>query len=193
MEHALPVLPFSMDALAPVISRETIDYHYGRHHAAYAANLNKLITGTEFENLTLEEIIRKAPAGGIFNNAAQVWNHSFYWQCLTPEAGGDPSGALAEAIKKEFASFAKFKEQFSKTAVGTFGSGWVWLVKGKDGKLAVESTSNAATPLTEGKKPLLTCDVWEHAYYIDYRNNRAGYVEAFWRVVNWTFVENNFM
>jgi Fe-Mn family superoxide dismutase len=191
MEHKLPALPFAMDALTPVISKETLEYHYGKHHAAYVANLNKLILGTEFESLGLEEIVRKAPAGGIFNNAAQIWNHSFYWQCLAPKAGGEPSGALAEAIKKEFGSFDLFKEQFTKAAVTTFGSGWAWLVKNKDGKLTIESTSNAGTPLKDGKMPLLTCDVWEHAYYIDYRNNRAGYVEAFWKLVNWKAVEKN--
>ena len=191
MEHKLAVLPFAIDALAPIISKETLEYHYGKHHAAYVANLNKLISGTEFENLALEEIVKKAPAGGIFNNAAQVWNHSFYWQCLAPKAGGEPAGAVADAIKKEFGSFAQFREQFSKAAVTTFGSGWAWLVKNKDGKLAIESTGNAGTPLKDGKKPLLTCDVWEHAYYVDYRNNRAGYVEAFWKLVNWKFVEQN--
>lgn len=191
MEHKLPALPFAMDALTPVISKETLEYHYGKHHAAYVANINKLVPGTEFENLSLEEIVKKAPAGGIFNNAAQVLNHSFYWQCLAPKAGGEPAGALADAIKKEFGSFAQFKEQFSKAAVTAFGSGWAWLVKNRDGKLAIESTSNAGTPLKDGRKPLLTCDVWEHAYYIDYRNNRAGYVEAFWKLVNWKFVEQN--
>ena len=191
MEHKLAVLPFAIDALAPVISKETLEYHYGKHHAAYVTNLNKLIAGTEFENLQLDEIVKKAPAGGIFNNAAQVGTHSFYWQCLAPKAGGEPAGALADAIKKEFGSFAQFKELFSKTAVTTFGSGWAWLVKNKDGKLAIESTGNAGTPLKDGRKPLLTCDVWEHAYYIDYRNNRAGYVEAFWKLVNWKFVEQN--
>ncbi|MBN2188470.1 MAG: superoxide dismutase [Chitinispirillaceae bacterium] len=193
MEHKLPALPFAMDALEPVISKETLEYHYGKHHAAYVANLNKLIAGTEFENLGLEEIVKKAPAGGIFNNAAQVWNHSFYWQCLAPkDGGGEPSGALADAIKKEFGSFAQFKEQFTKAAVTTFGSGWAWLVRNKEGKLAIESTGNAGTPIRDGKKALLTCDVWEHAYYIDYRNNRAGYVEAFWKLVNWKSVEQKF-
>ena len=191
MEHKLPALPYAMDALAPVISKETLEYHYGKHHAAYVANLNKLIPGTEFENLPLEEIVRKSPAGGIFNNAAQIWNHSFYWQGLAPESGGEPVGVVADAINKEFGSFAQFKEQFTKAAVTTFGSGWAWLVKNKDGKLIIESTSNAGTPLKDGRKPLLTCDVWEHAYYIDYRNNRAGYVEAFWKLVNWKFVEQN--
>lgn len=191
MEHKLPALPFAMDALAPVISKETLEYHYGKHHAAYVTNLNKLIVGTEFESLPLEEIIKKSPSGGIFNNAAQIWNHTFYWQGLAPKSGGEPAGAVAEAIRKNFGSFDKFKEQFTKTAVTTFGSGWAWLVKTSDGKLSIESTSNAGTPLKDGRKPLLTCDVWEHAYYIDYRNNRAGYVEAFWKLVNWKFVAQN--
>ncbi len=150
-----------------------------------------MIPGTEFENLSLEDIVKKA-SGGIFNNAAQVWNHTFYWNCLAPKAGGEPTGALAEAINKTFGSFAAFKEKFSTTAVGTFGSGWAWLVKNADGSLAIESTSNAANPMTAGKKPLLTCDVWEHAYYIDYRNARPKYVEAFWNLVNWNFVAANF-
>ena len=191
MEHKLPDLPYAKDALAPYISPETLEYHYGKHHAAYVTNLNKLIPGTEFENLSLEDIIKKS-SGGIFNNAAQVWNHTFYWNCLAPKAGGEPTGALAEAINKTFGSFAAFKEKFSTTAVGTFGSGWAWLVKNPDGSLAIESTSNAANPMTAGKKPLLTCDVWEHAYYIDYRNARPKYVEAFWNLVNWNFVSQNF-
>ena len=190
MEHKLPELPFAKDALAPVISAETIEYHYGKHHATYVANLNKLIPGTEFENLTLEQIVKKA-TGGLFNNAAQVWNHTFYWNCLSPKGGGEPTGALADAITKNFGSFAQFKEKFSNTAVTTFGSGWAWLVKNSDGSLAIESTSNAGTPVTTGKKPLLTCDVWEHAYYIDYRNARAGYVEKFWKLANWVFVAEN--
>lgn len=190
MEHQLPELPYAKDALAPYLSAETIEYHYGKHHAAYVANLNKLIVGTEFENLPLEEIIKKS-SGAIFNNAAQTWNHTFYWNCLAPNAGGEPTGALAEAINKAFGSFAAFKEKFTATAVGTFGSGWAWLVKNPDGSLAIVSTSNAGCPLTEGKKPLLTCDVWEHAYYIDYRNARPKYVEAFWNLVNWTFVASN--
>jgi Fe-Mn family superoxide dismutase len=190
MEHKLPELPFSKDALAPHISAETLEYHYGKHHAAYVANLNKLIPGTEFEKMTLEEIIKKA-AGGVFNNAAQIWNHTFYWNCLSPKGGGEPGGALADAIKKSFGSFAQFKEKFTSAAVTTFGSGWAWLVKNSDGSLAVESTSNAENPLKKGKTALLTCDVWEHAYYIDYRNARAAYVEAFWKLVNWKFVEKN--
>jgi Fe-Mn family superoxide dismutase len=190
MEHKLPELPYAKDALAPGISAETIEYHYGKHHKAYVDNLNKLIPGTEFEKMSLEEIVKKA-SGGIFNNAAQDWNHSFYWNCLSPKAGGEPAGALANAINKNFGSFAQFKEKFSNTAVTTFGSGWAWLVKNSDGTLSIESSSNAGNPLKDGKKALLTCDVWEHAYYIDYRNARAKYVEAFWNLVNWKFVEQN--
>jgi Fe-Mn family superoxide dismutase len=190
MEHKLPDLPYPKNALAPVISEETLEYHHGKHHNAYVTNLNKLIKGTEFENMALEDIIKKAP-GGIFNNAAQHWNHSFYWKCLSPKGGGDPKGKLAESINKSFGSFASFKEKFSAAAIGTFGSGWAWLVKNPDGSLVIESTSNAANPMTAGKKPILTCDVWEHAYYIDYRNNRAGYVEAFWKIVNWDFAASN--
>lgn len=191
MEHKLPELPYAKDALAPTISAETIEYHYGKHHNTYVVNLNKLIPGTEFENLSLEDIVKKS-SGGIFNNAAQVWNHTFYWHCLSPKGGGEPSGALADAINKTFGSFASFKEKFTATAVGTFGSGWGWLVKNNDGSLALESTSNAGTPLKDGKQALLTCDVWEHAYYIDYRNARPNYVEAFWKLVNWDFVSQNF-
>lgn len=187
MEHKLPELTYAKDALLPHISAETLEFHYGKHHATYVTNLNKLIVGTEFENLPLEEIVKRA-SGGIFNNAAQVWNHTFYWNCLAPKAGGEPTGALAEAIQLSFGSFAAFKEKFTATAVGTFGSGWAWLVKNADGTLALESTSNAGNPLTVGKKPLLTCDVWEHAYYVDYRNARPKYLEAFWNLVNWKFV-----
>ena len=190
MEHKLKALPYSMEALEPEISRETLEYHYGKHHQSYATNLNKLIVGTEFENLPLEEIIMKS-SGGIFNNAAQVFNHTFYWDCLAPKAGGEPTGKIAELINKEFGSFAEFKEKFSKTAVTTFGSGWAWLVKDKNGKLEIVSTSNAGNPMTDGKKPLLTCDVWEHAYYIDYRNARPSYVEKFWNLINWDFVSSN--
>jgi Fe-Mn family superoxide dismutase len=185
-EHKLPELPYPRDALAPLISKETLDFHYGKHHAAYVANLNKLLAGTEFEEASLEEIIKTAK-GPIFNNAAQVWNHTFYWNCLAPRAGGEPEGELAEAIQKAFGSFARFKEQFSKAATTQFGSGWAWLVRGPDGKLAVVATGNAGNPMTDGKTPLLTCDVWEHAYYIDYRNRRPDYVEAFWKLVNWKF------
>ena len=191
MTHELPKLPYAMDALQPVISKETLEYHYGKHHQAYVTNLNNLIKNTEFENLSLEETILKS-SGGIFNNAAQVWNHTFYWHCLTPKSTEAPSGKLADAIKKKFGSFDEFKKLFSETAVKTFGSGWAWLVKNPDGELEVISTSNAATPMTQHKKALLTCDVWEHAYYIDYRNARPTYVDHFWKIVNWAFVEENF-
>jgi Fe-Mn family superoxide dismutase len=191
MEHKLPELPYALDALAPHISKETLEFHYGKHHQTYITNLNNLIKGTEFENLGLEDIVRKS-AGGMFNNAAQVWNHTFYWMGLSPKGGGEPSGALAAAINAKWGSFAKFKEEFTKVSVGTFGSGWGWLVKKADGSLDLVSTSNAATPLTGADKPLLTCDVWEHAYYIDYRNARPKYVEAFWNLVNWDFVAKNF-
>jgi Fe-Mn family superoxide dismutase len=191
MEHKLPELPYAKNALEPHISAETLEYHHGKHHQTYVTNLNNLIKDTEFENSTLEEIVMKS-SGGIFNNAAQVWNHSFYWNCMKPNGGGEPTGALAEAINKKFGSFAAFKDEFSKLAVGTFGSGWGWLVKNPDGSVELMSTSNAATPMTSGKKALLTCDVWEHAYYIDYRNLRAKYVENFWNLVNWDFVARNF-
>ncbi|MGQ9576051.1 MAG: superoxide dismutase [Thermoguttaceae bacterium] len=187
MQHQLPELPYPRDALAPHISAETIDYHYGKHHAAYVANLNKLIPGTEFENLALEEIVKRA-SGPIFNNAAQVWNHTFYWNCLAPGGGGEPTGPLAEALKAHFGSFAQFREKFTNAALSQFGSGWAWLVRQPNGTLAVEATANADNPLTAGRTPLLTCDVWEHAYYIDYRNARAAYLEAFWKLVNWPFV-----
>lgn len=191
MEHTLPALPYAMDALAPTISQETLEYHYGKHHKAYVDNLNNQIKGTEFENLSLEEIVKKS-SGGVFNNAAQVWNHTFYWNSMKPNGGGAPTGALADAINAKWGSFDKFKEEFSKTAVTTFGSGWAWLVKTPAGQLELVSTSNAATPLTTENKALLTCDVWEHAYYIDYRNARPKYVESFWSLVNWDFVAQNF-
>jgi Fe-Mn family superoxide dismutase len=191
MAIELPALPYEMDALAPHISRETLEYHYGKHHKAYVDNLNNLIPNTEFANKSLEEIIMSS-SGGIFNNAAQVWNHTFYWNCLSPNGGGEPTGELADAITKKFGSFAAFKEQFSKTAITTFGSGWGWLVKNKDGSIDLVSTSNAQTPMTSGQKALLTCDVWEHAYYIDYRNARPKYVESFWNLVNWDFVSKQF-
>jgi len=186
MAIELPALPYARDALAPHISAETIDYHYGKHHQAYVTNLNNLIKGTEFENMDLESIVKKAQ-GGMFNNAAQIWNHTFYWNSLAPKGGGEPSGKLADAIKKAFGGFAQFKDDFSKLAAGTFGSGWAWLVQRADGSLGIVSTSNAATPITGADRPLLTCDVWEHAYYIDYRNARAKYIEAFWNLANWDF------
>ena len=190
MEHKLPQLPWAKDALAPHISAETIDFHYGKHHATYVANLNKLIAGTEFAELSLEDIIKKA-SGGLFNNAAQVWNHSFYWNCLSPKGGGEPTGALADAITKSFGSFASFKEKLTNAAITQFGSGWAWLVKNADGSLGVEQTSNAGTPIKDGKRAILTVDVWEHAYYVDYRNARAAYVEAFWKLVHWDFASQN--
>ena len=187
MAFELPPLPYDRAALEPHISAETLDFHHGKHHQAYVTNLNKQIEGTEFESMDLEPIIRKAQ-GGIFNNAAQVWNHTFYWHCMKPGGGGEPTGKLGEAIAKAFGSFAAFKEQVTATAVGTFGSGWAWLVQRPDGSLALVSTPNAATPITGADTPLLTCDVWEHAYYIDYRNARPKYVESFWNLVDWDAV-----
>ncbi len=191
MAFELPPLPYADDALEPTISAETISYHYGKHHQTYVNNLNNLVPGTEFENSTLEEIIQKS-SGGIFNNAAQVWNHTFYWNCLTPNGQGQPAGELASAIDAAFGSFDEFKTQFSTSAATNFGSGWTWLVKNADGSLEIVNTSNAGNPLTSGQTPLLTCDVWEHAYYIDYRNARPKYLEAFWGIVNWDFVAENF-
>lgn len=187
MAIELPALPYDRSALEPHISAETIDFHYSKHHQTYVTNLNNLIAGTEFESADLETIVRKAQ-GGLFNNAAQVWNHTFYWNCLSPNGGGAPTGKLADAINAAFGSIDNFKAEFTKTAIGTFGSGWAWLVQRADGSLALVSTSNAATPITGTDKPLLTCDVWEHAYYVDYRNARPKYVEAFWNLVNWEFV-----
>jgi len=191
MAHELPKLPYAMDALEPHISRETLEYHYGKHHNTYVVNLNKLIQGTEFEKASLEEIVRKS-GGGMFNNAAQVWNHTFYWHCLSPNGGGAPGGELATAIDAAFGSFAAFREEFTNKAVTVFGSGWAWLVRKADGSVAIVQTSNADTPLTGKDTPLLTCDVWEHAYYVDYRNARPKYVEAFWNLVNWEFVAANY-
>ncbi len=191
MTHELPALPYPKDALQPHISAETLEYHYGKHHQTYVTNLNNLIKNTEFETMSLEDTILKS-TGGIFNNAAQVWNHTFYWNCLSPNGGGAPTGALAAAINAKWTSFDAFREAFSKAAVGTFGSGWAWLVKNAAGELEIVSTSNAATPLSHGQIALLTCDVWEHAYYIDYRNARPKYVETFWNLVNWNFVAANF-
>ena len=190
MQHQLPPLPYALDALQPHISKETLEFHYGKHHAAYVTNLNNLIKGTEFENASLEDIIRKS-SGGVFNNAAQVWNHTFYWSSLAPKGGGQPSGAVAAAINKKWGSFDAFKEAFTKSAIGNFGSGWTWLVKKPDGSVDIVNTSNAATPLTGTDKPVLTCDVWEHAYYIDYRNRRPDYLGAFWNLVNWEFAAKN--
>ena len=191
MAHELPPLPYADTALEPHISAETISFHYGKHHQTYVTNLNKLVAGTEFEQASLEEIITRSE-GGIFNNAAQIWNHTFYWNGLTPAASEGPTGALLDAINAQFNSFDEFKAQFSNSAITNFGAGWTWLVKNKEGSLAIVNTSNAACPLTEGQTPLLTCDVWEHAYYIDYRNARPKYLEAFWQLVNWEFVATNF-
>lgn len=192
MEHTLPALPYAADALAPHISRETIDFHYGKHHQTYVTNLNNLIKDTEFAELSLEDIVRKS-SGGVFNNAAQIWNHTFFWHSLSPNGGGAPTGALAQAIDAKWGSFAAFKEAFTKSALGNFGSGWTWLVKKADGTVDIVNTSNAVTPLTGSDKALLTIDVWEHAYYIDYRNARAKFVEVFLTsLANWEFAQSNF-
>lgn len=191
MAHTLPPLPYAMDALAPIISKETLEFHYGKHHQTYVTNLNNLIPGTEFESASLEEIVKKS-SGGVFNNAAQIWNHTFYWNSMAPNAGGEPTGKLADAINAKWGSVAAFKEAFNKSAAGNFGSGWTWLVKKPDGSVDIVNTSNAATPLTTADVPLLTCDVWEHAYYIDFRNARPAYLEAFWALVNWDFAAKNF-
>ena len=191
MEHTLPALPYALDALAPHISKETLEFHYGKHHQTYVTNLNNLVKGTEFEALGLEDIVRKS-SGGVFNNAAQIWNHTFYWNSLSPKGGGQPSGALAAAIAAKWGSFDAFKEAFNKSAVGNFGSSWTWLVKKADGSLDIVNTSNAATPITGTDKPLLTCDLWEHAYYIDYRNRRPDYLAGWWSLVNWEFAAKNF-
>ncbi|MDX8000612.1 superoxide dismutase [Fe] [Xenorhabdus sp. Reich] len=190
MSFELPALPYAKDALEPHISAETLEYHYGKHHNTYVVNLNNLVKDTEFSGKSLEEII-KTSEGGIFNNAAQVWNHTFYWHSLSPNGGGEPTGRVADAINSAFGSFAEFKQQFTDAALKNFGSGWTWLVKKTDGSLAIANTSNAATPLTGEDKPVLTVDVWEHAYYIDYRNARPQYLEHFWALVNWEFVEKN--
>ncbi|MEZ5507821.1 MAG: Fe-Mn family superoxide dismutase [Gammaproteobacteria bacterium] len=192
MAFTLPELPYAKDALVPHLSVETLEFHHGKHHNAYVTNLNNLVPGTEFEGKSLEDII-KTSSGGIFNNAAQIWNHTFYWHSLSPKGGGAPTGAVADAISKTWGSFDKFKEEFNKMAVGNFGSSWTWLVKKADGSLAIVNTSNAGTPITEaGVTPLITVDLWEHAYYIDYRNLRPKYLEGFWALVNWEFANANF-
>jgi Fe-Mn family superoxide dismutase len=191
MAFELPPLPYADDALEPTISAETISFHYGKHHQTYVTNLNNLVPGTEFEGLSLEEIIVKS-SGGIFNNAAQIWNHTFYWNSLTPNASGAPSGDLAAAIDATFGSFDEFKAKFSTSAATNFGSGWTWLVKNADGSIEIVNTANAGCPLTAGQTPLLTCDVWEHAYYIDFRNARPKYLEAFCGIVNWDFAAANY-
>jgi Fe-Mn family superoxide dismutase len=190
MQHQLPDLPYAADALEPHVSAETLAFHHGKHHQTYVTKLNELIAGTEYEDLPLEEIIRRA-SGGTFNNAAQIWNHSFYWNCLSPSGGGAPTGKIAAAIEASWGSFDKFKDELSQSAATNFGSGWTWLVKNEQGELEILNTSNAGNPLTEGKTPVLTIDVWEHAYYIDYRNARPKYIEAYWQLVNWEFANKN--
>ena len=191
MSFTLPDLPYPKDALAPHISSETLDYHYGKHHKSYVDKLNTLVAGTPFEGKSLEDIVKTAE-GGIFNNAAQIWNHTFYWNSLSPDGGNEPTGKIATAVAESFGSFENFKKEFTDSAAGNFGSGWTWLVQRSDGSLAIVNTSNAQTPLTDDSlTPLLTVDVWEHAYYIDYRNARPSYLEAFWALVNWSFAEDN--
>ena len=190
MAIELPALPYAIDALAPHISQETLEFHHGKHHATYVTKLNAAIPGTEYENMDLPEIIKKA-SGPVFNNAAQIWNHTFYWSCLSPNGGGEPTGAVADAINKAFGSFADFQEKFNDKAVNNFGSSWTWLVKNADGSLEIVNTSNAGTPMTSGQTALLTVDLWEHAYYIDFRNARPKYLDAFWNLVNWDYVAKN--
>ena len=193
MEHTLPALPYAKDALAPHISAETLEFHYGKHHQAYVTNLNNLIKGTEYEALELEAIVKKAPAGGVYNNSAQVWNHTFFWNSMKPNGGGEPVGALAEAIKAKWGSFEEFKKAFTASAVGNFGSAWTWLVKKADGSVDIVNMGAAGTPLTTGDKALLCIDVWEHAYYIDYRNRRPDFVATFLdKLANWDFAAQNF-
>jgi Fe-Mn family superoxide dismutase len=195
MAFTLPPLPYGKDALAPIVSAETIDYHYGKHHQAYVTNLNNLAPGTRYESMTLDEVVKtsfgQASEKPFFNNAAQVWNHTFYWNSLAPKAGGAPTGAIAAAIDASFGSFAEFKDKFSKAAATQFGSGWAWLVKNPDGSLVIEQSANADTPFAVGKTCVLTIDVWEHAYYIDYRNARPKYIEEYWKLVNWDFANAN--
>jgi len=190
MAFTLPPLPYALDALAPHISKETLEYHHGKHHAAYVNNLNNLAKGTENESKSLEDII-KSSSGGLFNNAAQVWNHTFYWNSMSPNGGGAPTGKVLEGINAKWGSFDKFKEEFNKSAAGNFGSGWTWLVQKTDGSFDIVNTDDAETPLTTSDVALMTCDVWEHAYYIDYRNARPKYLEHFWNLINWDFVAGN--
>lgn len=190
MAHTLPELPYKINALEPYISQETLEYHHGKHHKTYVDTLNKLIPGTEFENASLEEIIKKAE-GKVFNQAAQIWNHTFYWNCMAPKAGGEPTGPIADAIREGFGSFSEFKEQFTAQTTSIFGSGWGWLVKDNSGQLKIWQGKDAGNPLTEGLTPLLTCDIWEHAFYIDYRNAKPKYMEAFFNLINWDFVNRN--
>ncbi len=190
MNISLPVLPYSLQALDPFLSQETLEYHYNKHHNAYVVNLRKLIINTEFAEMKLEDIV-KTSSGNIFNNAAQIWNHTFYWNCLTPSKSVQPSKELFKLLERYFGNLSTFKEKFNQVAISTFGSGWAWLVQNEDGSLEIISTNNANTPFTTKQKPLLTCDVWEHAYYIDYRNSRPAYLEAFWQIINWDFITQN--
>lgn len=190
-KHELPELPYAKDALEPYISAETLEYHYGKHHKTYVDTLNGMLPGSEFEDATLEDIIRKAPAGKLFNQAAQVWNHTFYWNCMSPDGGKEPGGDLGKAIKSAYGSFDDFKKKFQEMAAGNFGSGWTWLVANDDGSVEIVNTDDARNPMQQDLKPILTCDVWEHAYYIDYRNARPKYVEAFFNLINWDFVARN--
>ena len=192
MAFELPALPYEKTALEPHVSAETLDFHHGKHHNTYVVKLNGLVPGSEFEGKTLEEIIMAAPAGPVFNNAAQVWNHTFFWNSLSPNGGGEPTGALADAINAKWGSFAAFQEEFNDKAVNNFGSSWTWLVKNADGSLEIVNTSNAGTPMTNGQTALLTVDLWEHAYYIDYRNVRPDYLKGFWALANWDFAAANF-
>ena len=188
MKHELPDLPYAKDALEPHISAETLEYHWGKHHRKYVDTLNELISGTEFADARLEDIVGNAGAGPIFNNGAQVWNHAFYWKCLSPEGGGRPEGAVAKAIDSSFGSFDKFRDEFSDAAKSVFGSGWAWLINTGNDVISIQTMPNAETPLMHGRIALLTCDMWEHAYYLDYRNDKGGYLDAFWKLVNWDFV-----
>lgn len=190
MPFQLPELPFSKDSLAPHISAETLDYHHGKHHNAYVTKLNAAIEGTEYASMSLEDIIKKSE-GGLFNNAAQVYNHTFYWNCLSPNGGGNPSGKIEEAINSKWGSFDSFKEAFTQSAATNFASGWTWLVKDSSGNLEIVNTDDAGCPITNNQTPVLTIDVWEHAYYVDYRNSRPNYINAFWNLVNWDFASNN--
>lgn len=191
MPFELPKLPYAADALSPAIDQKTIEFHYGKHHQTYITNLNNLVPGTKFENATLETIIKEAE-GGIFNNGAQVWNHTFYFLSFKPKGGGEPTGALADAIKKSFGSFAEFKDQFARAATTLFGSGWAWLSKKSDGSLEISQESNAGNPIKKGQIPILTCDVWEHAYYLGYQNRRADYIKAFWDILDWEVIAKRY-
>ncbi|OQX10567.1 MAG: superoxide dismutase [Thiothrix lacustris] len=193
MTHTLPSLPFAKEALVPHMSAETLEFHHGKHHNAYVTNLNNLIPGTQFESMELEDIVKSAPAGGVYNNAAQVWNHTFFWNCLSPNGGGEPTGALADAINAKWGSYDAFKTAFTASAVGNFGSGWTWLVKKADGSVDITNMGAAGTPLTTGDTALLCVDVWEHAYYIDHRNLRPKFVETFLNnLANWEFAAANY-